>query len=185
MRKAIVSLALVASVAAVAGAFGAGSALAYGRADQPVAQVEMSGNCNNVAYCNAVGFGTGGIWIWAELDGGPSSGTTDFTFAGCGHTVGGGGPGSAGAGGGPGTGTWKLVPSVFAVVADGAFPLDVAMLNGAPNPSVPYYEIDLGGGFVVAAPAAVGHYSTAGIQFGFPSLGPPPAGVNFQTQVAP
>ena len=184
MRKAIDLVALLAAVAAIVGSFGARSALAYGKADQPVAQIEISGNCNNVAYCNAVGFGTGGIWIWAELDGGPTSGTTDFTFAGCGHTVGGGGPGSAGAGGGPGTGTWTTAPSVFAAVADGAFPLDVAMSNGAPDPTVPYYEIDLGG-FLVAAPVPVGHYSTAGIQFGNPSLGPPPPGVNFQTQVAP
>jgi hypothetical protein len=179
LRKLVLALA-VAGAAAGSLVF-AGSAAAYGAADHPVAEVEISGNCDNTSYCDTAFGGTGGLWIWAELDGGPTSGTTDFTFAGCGHTVGGAGPHSAGAGGGPGTGTWKTAPNLFAALADGAFPLDVAVSNGAPT-DVPYYEINLGGGFVAAAPVPVGHYSASGLSFVF---GPPPPGVSFQTQVAP
>lgn len=166
--------------AAVGSLVFAASAAAYGAADHPVAEVEISGNCDNASYCDTAFGGTGGLWIWAELDGGPTSGTTDFTFAGCGHTVGGGGRGSAGAGGGPGTGTWHIAPSLFAALGDGAFPLDVAVSNGAPA-DVPYYVINLGG-FLAAAPVPVGHYSVPGLSFIF---GPTPPGVNFQTQVAP
>ena len=43
---------------------------AYGAADQPLAQIEFSGNCNNpdVEFCHKVGLG--GIWLWIEIDGG-------------------------------------------------------------------------------------------------------------------
>ncbi|MEA2198407.1 MAG: hypothetical protein QOJ25_2458 [Solirubrobacteraceae bacterium] len=154
-----------------------GSASAAGTA---VAQVEISGNCDNPSYCNTAFGGTGGLWIWAALHGGPTSGTTDYTFAGCGHSVGKTAPHTSGAGGGPGDGTWTTVPSLFAALADGAFPLDVAVSNGAPA-DVPYYELNLGG-FLAAAPVPVGHYRVSGLSFVF---GPPPPGVSFQTTVAP
>ncbi len=47
MRKSIVIVTFVAALVAVVGALGAGNALAYGSADQPIAQVEISANCNN------------------------------------------------------------------------------------------------------------------------------------------
>jgi hypothetical protein len=49
MRKAFLLMVLVAAVAAVIGVAGTGKALAHGSADQPIAQVEISGNCNNAA----------------------------------------------------------------------------------------------------------------------------------------
>src|SRR5919204_4883684 len=97
------------AIGGVLSAGGMTSAFAYGKADNPVAQVEISGNCTNASVCPGLGFfGTGGVWIWAELDAaypGADHGTSDYTFAGCGHTVGGGG---AGGGGGHGSdGTWQ------------------------------------------------------------------------------
>jgi hypothetical protein len=169
-------------------------AFAYGKADNPVAQVEISGNCDNASVCPSLGFGgTGGVWIWAELDAaypGADHGTSDYTFAGCGHTVGGaGGPGGAGGGGGHfSDGSWRKVDSVWTAVGDNFLPIDVAIdKNGTPL-NVPYYEITLPTGgdpsnaFLVAVPVPVGHYSAAGLLY--PSFTKTP-GVNFQTQVAP
>jgi hypothetical protein len=179
LRKLLVLVALVSASAAAL--VGANSAMAYGKADGPIAQVEISGNCNNNAYCSTYFGGTGGIWIWAEID---SGGTVDATLAGCGHTVGGGGPGSAGAGGGPTTGTWTIV-SRDQMLADAGsnlvFPVALAVDKFGSLLNVTYYEIDFGGGFVVAVPTVKGHYNVSGLQylFGFAS------GVNFQTQVAP
>jgi hypothetical protein len=65
---------------------------AYGAADQPLAQIEFSANCNNptFGFCQQVGLG--GIWLWIEIDAG---GTADVAGAGCGHVRGvGGGAGS-------------------------------------------------------------------------------------------
>jgi hypothetical protein len=192
-RKVSMSIAIAALLAGGIVAAGATSASAYGKADNPVAQVEVSGNCNNASVCPSLIGGTGGIWIWAELDAaypGASSGTSDYTFAGCGHTVGGaGGPGGAGGGGGPGTdGTWQVVGSVFAAAGDGFLPIDVAVdKSGTVLPTVPYYEITLPAGdpihpFTFAVPVPVGHYSAPGVLYpDFSKI----RGVNFQTQVAP
>src|SRR4029079_2964431 len=95
MRKAVLLVALMAGMATLTGVLGTGKALAYGPG--AVAQLEVSGNCTNVTFCNANFGGTGGLWIWAALQ---SDHTADATFAGCGHTVGGGGPGSGGGRGG-------------------------------------------------------------------------------------
>src|SRR5438552_10220610 len=100
MRKAFLLAALVAAVAAVAGAAGTGRAFAYGHADQPIAQVEISGNCNNPSFGLCQEVGLGGVWAWAELDtagGSTSGGSMDFTLTFCGHVGPGGGPHSAGA----------------------------------------------------------------------------------------
>jgi hypothetical protein len=168
------------------------SAFAYGTADNPVAQVEISGNCTNASVCPTLFGGTGGVWIWAELDAaypGATYGTSDYTFAGCGHTVGGiGGPGGAGGGGGPARdGTWHVVDSVFTAAGDGYFPVDVAIDKWGNPLNVPYYEISLPAGnpsqpFQVAVPVPRGHYSAPGLLF--PNFTKIP-GVNFQTQVAP
>jgi hypothetical protein len=67
-----------------------GSALAYGKADNPLAQVEISANCTNrnSPLCAPDGFGLGGIWLWIEVDAG---GTADVAGSGCGHLPGYGG----------------------------------------------------------------------------------------------
>lgn len=191
MRKGLVLVVLVAALAVAAGVLGSGRALAYGHADQPVAQVEVSGNCTNATWCSENFGGTGGIWIWAELD---ADHSVDATIAGCGHTVGGGGPGSAGGGGGPVSGEWQLASNIFDAfnINPDVFPIDLAVnSDGSLNLNVPYYVITLHGAgpegdFVFAAPAQVGHYSYGGIQFinGIP-VGQKIPGLNFQTQVAP
>ena len=105
---------IVAVGALVAGVVQIGTimpASAYGSASQPVAQIGYSGNCDNASFfaCQPGFFGTGGFWAWVEIDGGASatSGSAEFTAAGCGHTIGGiGGPGGAGGGGFHGSTTW-------------------------------------------------------------------------------
>ena len=109
MRKAMALVVLVAALGTAAAVLGTGRALAYGHADHPVAQVEISGNCDNpgFSFCSDV-VGVGGVWAWAELDNVASTNSAtlgwnemDATIADCGHTRGGGGPGSAGGGGEP------------------------------------------------------------------------------------
>ncbi len=141
---------------------------AYGAADQPLAQVELSANCNNPSFplCAPppAGVGTGGIWLWIEID---SDHTADFAGAGCGHTVGGiGGPGGAGAGGIRGTTTWSYATSAQAQAA-GAFFFGV-------DPNDEYYLVDFGPDGLFAFPTTRGHYS----------FQPVPA-VTIQLQIAP
>jgi hypothetical protein len=185
MRRAFLVVALAAAAVVAAGFFGTGKALAYGPGE--VAQVEVSGNCTNATWCNTYFGGTGGFWIWASLN---SDNSVDATFAGCGHTVGGGGPGSAGAGGGPEDGTWKITDLYTAAVIDGALPMDLQLnSDGSVNFAAPYYEITLQdphfGTFVFAVPVQQGHYNYSGVQFISGSSTLHISGVNFQTQVAP
>jgi hypothetical protein len=183
MRRMVLLVALLAAMVVAAGVLGTGKALAYGKGT--VAQVEFSGNCDNNAWCSTNFGGTGGIWVWAALNG---DGTVDATEAGCGHTVGGiHGPGGAGAGGGPIEGTWSTAPDVLTAVGEGAFPVAIAMSNPTtPDLSVPYYVISLNDGFVYAVPERLGHYNYSGVQFlaGVPANMHVP-GVSFQTTVAP
>jgi hypothetical protein len=177
MRKMLLFVALVAVLAAVVGAVGSGRALAYGHADGPLAQVEISANCNNPDFGLCQEVGLGGVWAWAEVD---TGGSMDFTFAGCGHTVGGGGPGSAGAHGGPGEGDWYLVSTLDEAFAEGAelggdaFPFfDTSKTYDS------YYVLDFFPGtgsddFIAVVPAGQGHYSFR-----------PVHGATVQTQVAP
>jgi hypothetical protein len=161
------------------------AAFAYGKADNPVAQVTLSANCDNPSFPMCApqsqgGVGLGGIWVWSELDantGSTTSGTMDATVAECGHTVGGGGPGSAGAGGGRDPfGTWQIEPSLGAAMS--ANPLahpfyDPSTYQG----SVYLMDFFPGSGnqdFVAAVPTQQGHYSQH-----------PAPGVSIQTQVAP
>lgn len=93
----IVRVALIAGLLVVASmGFGASGAAAYGHADQPLAQIELSLNCNNPDFpgCQPppVGFGLGGVWLWIEID---ANGTADVAGSVCGHTLGGGGGGGA------------------------------------------------------------------------------------------
>jgi hypothetical protein len=94
--KGLVAVAAASVAILVTGVIAPGKVLAYGRADQPLAQVEVSANCDNPNFSLCQEVGTGGIWFWVEID---ANGTGDLSGAACGHTVGGfGGPGGAGAG---------------------------------------------------------------------------------------
>ena len=146
-----------------------GSALAYGRAESPLAQIEFSGNCNNPGFpfCAPppAGVGTGGIWFWIEVDAG---GGGDIAGAGCGHTFGSHGPGSAGAGSLKGEITWTYSTRANGVTAGAqAFP-------GMEDPGDRYYLVTLPAGEKFLFPTTVGHYSFR-----------PVSGVALQLQVAP
>jgi hypothetical protein len=188
MRRIVLLGALVVAMVVAAAVLGAGKALAYGSGS--VAQVEVSGNCDDVSFCDASPFGgTGGLWIWASLNN-DTNHSVDATFIGCGHQVGGGGShaGFGGNGPAPVEGTWYTAPDVFtAAFVDRALPLGIAMVNPTtPDLSVPYYVIALNNGFTYAVPERLGHYNYSGIQFiaGVPANMKIP-GVSFQTQVAP
>ena len=152
---------LVAASLLAVGALGAttGGVAAYGHADQPLAQIEFSGNCNNPSFPLCApppnGFGLGGIWVWIEID---ANGTGDIAGADCGHDR----AGSGGAGSIRGEVTWW--PSTGP--QGEAFAVD---------PNNLYYNVSLGhGGPPLSFPRTVGHYSFA----------PAPA-VTLQLQVAP
>jgi hypothetical protein len=133
-------------------------ASAYGAADQPLAQLEFSGNCNNPSYSLCQRVGLGGIWIWIEID---ASGEGDIAGAGCGHVKG------VGGGGGPILGeiTWSY--SSAAAFPPGTFALGL-------DPHDLYYLVPLGPFEIFAFPTTIGHYS----------FHPAPA-VALETQVAP
>lgn len=178
MRRALALAALVVGLAAISGFAAAGKALAYGSADQPIAQVEISGNCNNPDFGLCQEVGLGGVWAWAELDtadGSTNGGSMDYTLTFCGHTRPAGGPGSAGAFGHPGEGRWFRTTDLGTALATGGSPFF--------DPSTPYsayYVLDFFPGsppdqdFIAIVPAPYGHYG----------MNPVP-GVAIQTQVAP
>jgi hypothetical protein len=144
---------LVASIAAITGFTSAGKALAYGKADSPLAQVEVSANCDNPSFplCapSPNGVGTGGIWYWVELD---ANGTGDLSGAACGHTVGGaGGPGGAGAGSIKGTASWTYSSLEAAPASDIFF--------GTFDPNDRYYAVTITDGSTWLIPVTTGHYS--------------------------
>ena len=147
----------------------AGTALAYGATDQPLAQIELSGNCNNPSYdlCAPppAGVGTGGIWLWIEID---AANTGDVAGAGCGHVVGGvGGPGGAGASSIKGDVTWSYSSLAAGLAAGGQF-------FGTFDPGDKYYLVTLPTGEMFLFPTTTGHYSFR-----------PTNGVSLQLQVAP
>jgi|SRR5215469_780908 len=168
-------------------ASGATSALAYGSADQPVAQVEISGNCDNPGFffCSNV-VGVGGIWAWAELNNIPSQTVAgwnemDATVADCGHTQGGGGPGTAGGFGHPDPfGVWQQFPSLDAAEQATGGAAQPLLLLGSGNPYTgSVYVLDFfpgsgAGDFEAVVPTQQGHYSAQ-----------PAPGVSLQIQVAP
>jgi hypothetical protein len=138
---------------------GAGSAIAYGASEQPLAQIEVSANCNNLDFplCQPrpAGLGLGGVWLWIEIDAG---GSADIAGAGCGHVRGEGG----GASPIRGDVTWVRV-----TIPPGVFPYWT-------DPTNTYYLVTLPSGDAIPFPVTVGHYS----------FKPAPA-VAFQLQVAP
>ena len=142
-------------------------ALAYGAAEHPLAQLELSGNCDNPAFplCappSRTSVGTGGIWIWIEIDAG---GTGDVRGADCIHTVGGGGP--VGATPIHGEITWTSVTLAQGIAGGGQF-------FGTIDPGNHYYLVVLPDGEKLIFPQTVGHYSYQPIN-----------GVSLQMQVAP
>jgi len=124
-------LAAVGLVAAV------GGVAAYGRADGPLAQIEVSVNCNNLKLCDS----PGGAWLWIEID---QDGTGDVAGAGCEHIPG------VGGGAGPIRGeiSWS-----YSVGTDGA-----SFVAGI-DPTNTYYLLTAGSRPPVALPVTVGHYS--------------------------
>lgn len=139
-----------------------GGVLAYGKADSPLAQIEVSANCDNPSFplCAAppAGVGLGGIWLWIEID---ANGWSDVAGAGCSHLNGVNGAG-------PARGTaqwWSFHGSVAALEA--AFPHTFVV--GA-DPNSDYYVVPFGFAF----PKTTGHYSV--------NLA---TGVFIQAQVAP
>jgi hypothetical protein len=158
LRAFIPALAIIATSLAA----GSGTAAAYGSADQPLAQLEFSGNCNNPSFplCDPqTGVGLGGIWLWVEVD---ANNTGDIAGAGCGHVRGSGG----GAGSIKGDVTWVYGNEAAAIAAH-------AFILGA-DPTHTYYIVTVGPGEAFAWPVTVGHYS----------LHPVPA-VALEVQTAP
>jgi hypothetical protein len=159
----VVRMALLAGALAFATlGFTSGGVAAYGKADQPLAQLTFSGNCDNPSFpfCAPppAGVGLGGIWTWVEVD---ANGTGDATGAVCGHNI--AGPrGGADSLRGDITWWWSQTPQGFPV-AMGA-PLDP---NG-------YYNVAISGVGVFAWPVTQGHYSAH-----------PVPGVSLQATVAP
>jgi hypothetical protein len=133
----------VLGLAAVTGFTSAGNALAYGSADQPLAQVEISANCNNPDVPLCQGFGLGGIWFWAEID---ANGTADVAGTSCSHTQPGGGGSTFSL-----RGEYEWMPLTSADL--GSLPPTVFVAGSDPGGQY-YYLPDLG--FVV--PQTDGHY---------------------------
>jgi hypothetical protein len=168
IRRMFPILGLAGVIATLAAAGAATPAAAYGSADQPIAQVEISGNCDNPSFpfcANVVG--TGGIWLWIELD---ANHTGDISGADCGHVVGGaGGPGGAGAGPIKGAVQWFYSPTPIGVNV--LNPTDPTQTDGFTN----FYVILLPDGQPpFSVPVQTGHYSWQ-----------PVSGVSLQTTVAP
>jgi hypothetical protein len=159
MRSIRLLLAAGLLTAASLGAAAPGVA-AYGQADQPLAQIEFSANCNNPAspICSPeTGFGLGGIWLWIEIDAG---GTADIAGSACGHD-------RAGSGGafsirGEFAWSWSASPQGFP-----------ATFVAPADPNDGYYNIAFGPD-VLSFPASHGHYSAH-----------PAPGVALELQVAP
>jgi hypothetical protein len=134
-----------------------GGVTAYGRADNPLAQIEYSENCDNLQLC---GGGGGGVWIWIEIDGGPLSGTADVAGAGCFHQP----------------GLFAGAQSIRAELDWQWSPVPVgfdATMGTVTDPNGWYVITDPNMG-PASFPVSVGHYSTH-----------PFPGVNFELQVAP
>ncbi len=145
VRVILVSAALAfAAVGATSGA-----ALAYGKADHPLAQVELSANCTNrnSPLCAPDMFGLGGIWLWIEVDQG---GMADVAGSGCGHVPGFGGGAQSIRGSFP----WELFHGTVADLL-AAYANDHVLVVGA-DPGDDYYVFPE---FGFAFPVTTGHYS--------------------------
>lgn len=120
---------------------------AYGSADHPLAQIEVSANCDNASFplCAAppAGVGLGGIWLWMEID---TGGWGDVAGAGCSHLN-----GVNGAGPVNGTFPWSGfhgTPGQIESTFPGTFVVGT-------DPGGNYYIVPFGFAF----PVTTGHYS--------------------------
>jgi hypothetical protein len=158
----IVRLPLLAGMLATALiGFTTGGVSAYGSADNPQAQIEYSQNCNNPAYCQGP-FGLGGVWIWIEIDGGPTTGTADAAGAVCEHFPGLGG--DADPIRGEVTWVWSPTPIGF----------DATMGTWSDPNDEGWFVVSFPGFGNASFPVTLGHYAAH----------PHPA-VNFELEVAP
>ena len=133
MRVAI----LAGLLAAISLGATAGGVAAYGHADRPLAQIEVSLNCDNRDLCDP----PGGVWVWIEID---ADGTGDVAGAQCAHIQGLG----AGASSIRGAITWS-----YSTGTDGA-----GFVAGI-DPTNTYYLVTSGGQPPVALPVTRGHYA--------------------------
>jgi hypothetical protein len=139
--------------------FSTGTVAAYGRADQPLAQIELSGNCDNPGFSLCApppaGFGLGGIWVWIEVD---ADQTADVAGVVCIR-------------GAKSLSLRGTFPAWWSATPEGDL---VVPVPGPPDPNG-YYNVDFGQlGGVNSFQASLGHYS----------LHPLP-GVALELQVAP
>ena len=135
----MIRLCVLASVLAAVSLGGmAGGVAAYGNADGPLAQIEVSVNCNNLDLCDP----PGGVWVWIEID---QDGTADAAGAGCGHLPG------VGGGAGPIRGEFSWTYSTGTGGASFVAGID---------PTNTYYLVGGGGQQQVALPVTRGHYSS-------------------------
>jgi hypothetical protein len=158
VRAFMVAAALAVSLLGV----GTSGVLAYGHADQPLAQLELSANCTNRTspLCAPDALGLGGIWLWIEVD---ANGTADVAGSGCEH-----------------------LPGVFAGAESirGEFPW--TSFSG----SVPDLQTAFPGAFVVGADPNNEYYVLPDLGFAFPKTTGHytvnlDKGVFLQAQVAP
>ncbi len=161
---AVVALAVLASTAAPAGAYGGGAA-------HDMWQVGLSGNCNNPSIC---GSDLGGFWGWVEYDRSADGTQTwgDAELTGCSHVVGGGGPDLSGAGHSRlEIESWTIAPGSAGPQTFFASGEETDFARGTTT-TFDVSNVDTG------IPATPGHYSTSDI------LGFTAPGVAFQFQVA-
>ena len=157
--KALRSLVAACLLALMVIGVSTGAVAAYGAAEHPLAQLELSANCNDPSFDLCQQVGLGGVWVWIEIDEG---GTGDIAGAGCGHD-------RAGHGGASkilGEITWTYGTAADVIGANG-------FLFGV-DPGNQYYLVEVFPGEVFGFPTTVGHYS----------FHPVPA-VTIQLQVAP
>jgi hypothetical protein len=133
-----IRLSMLAGVLAAVG-LGAttGGVAAYGHADRPLAQIEVSVNCDNRDLCDP----PGGIWVWIEID---TGGTGDAAGAQCAHIQ------------GVGAGAVSIRGEVIWSYSTGT---DGATFVAGIDPTNTYYLVSAGGP-PVALPVTVGHYSS-------------------------
>ncbi len=139
MRPKVLALASAATLAMALAFASAGTAFAYGSADQPVAQLTLSANCDNPSFGLCQFVGLGGIWAWVEVD---ANHTGDMTGAECSH--------------GTFTGAASIKQSITWETMTGEQIAQLGIPLFAPDPTDTYYVVnELGFAF----PVTMGHYS--------------------------
>lgn len=140
----VIRIVLLAGLLAAASVgFTTGGVAAYGSADQPIAQLEFSGNCNDASFALCEQVGLGGIWLWIEID---ANYMADVAGSHCNHLPGfGGGANSIRVDGIPWW--WSATPQGSPAVLDP---------NLDPNG---YYNLSIGPE-TFSFEVSIGHYSS-------------------------